>query len=95
MKQELTTSQFIRSIRRDLFIIASLTLYVIAIFILSNCSTVKPIECQCNDTYVINYLESSMIDTVGYDKMFSVIQNPGEDLIIKDNCGELVFEFKD
>jgi hypothetical protein len=48
-----------------------------------------------SDYYIVNYLESSVIDTISYHKTFKIVRNPTEDLTIHDSCGELIFEYKD
>jgi hypothetical protein len=84
----------IKSVLKDVLAIIIITIIVMFVFVA--CKSQQPVEqCKCDNSYTINYLESSMIVKVDYDAMFKVVQNPREDLIIKDNCGELVFEFKD
>jgi hypothetical protein len=50
---------------------------------------------KSEEKFYVHYKESSVKDSVSYDRMMSLVKNPTEDLEIRSKEGELIFEYKD
>ena len=94
----------IKSVLKDVLAIIIITIIVMFVFVACKPSQYDAIRNSHNKTcdskdkrnkYIVNYLESSIIDTVNYDIVFKIVREPREDLTIHDSCGEMIFEYKD